>query len=182
MKEYIKADLFRYGGLTGFSGILKGLRMPGFRYTLYMRILSQSKRYSLTWLVFSIMIKRNSHKYGFQIPFNSNIGEGFYLGHFGTVVINAAAIIGKNCTLTHNVTIGQANRGDKTGCPTIGDNVWIGTGAVIVGKIQIGSNVLIAPNTYINQNIPDNSIAIGNPCKIISKENPCEGYINFTLK
>jgi serine O-acetyltransferase len=122
-----------------------------------------------------------SYKYGFQITTSTEIGEGLYIGHFGTIVINFRAKIGKNCNIAHNVTIGQANRGKLKGCPTIGDNVWIGTGSVIVGNIKVGSNVLIAPNSFVNVDIPDNSIALGNPCKIVSKENPCEGYINYIL-
>ena len=92
------------------------------------------------------------------------------------------AVIGKNCNIAHGVTIGQANRGKLKGYPTIGDNVWIGTGSVIVGNINIGPNVLIAPNSFVNVDVPKNSLVIGNPCKVINKENPCEGYINFTLE
>ncbi|WP_425440669.1 hypothetical protein [Pontibacter mucosus] len=63
----------------------------------------------------------------------------------------------------------------------MGDNVWIGTGSVIVGNVRIGSNVLIAPNAFVNVDVPDNSLVVGNPCKILEKEAPCEGYINSTL-
>lgn len=59
--------------------------------------------------------------------------------------------------------------------------VWIGTGSVIVGNVKIGSNVLIAPNSFVNMNVPNNSLVIGNPAKIISKENPTDGYIGFKV-
>jgi serine O-acetyltransferase len=120
-------------------------------------------------------------KYGFQIPISTSIGPGFYIGHFGIIVINENAKIGKNCNVAHGVTIGQANRGMMRGCPVIGDKVWIGTGAVIVGRVSIGSNVLIAPNSFVNFNVPDNSVVLGNPGKIISKTNATEGYINSIL-
>ena len=100
------------------------------------------------------------------------------MGHFGSIVINKKAKIGDNCNIAHTITIGQANRGNTKGCPVIGNNVWIGTGSVIVGKIIIGDNVLIAPNTFVNGDVPSNSLVIGNPFKIIPKENPTEGYIN----
>ena len=51
----------------------------------------------------------------------------------------------------------------KNGCPVISDEVWIGANSVIVGKIKIGKNVLIAPNAYVNFDVPENSIVIGNP-------------------
>lgn len=78
----------------------------------------------------------------------------------------------------HCVTIGQANRGKLKGAPTIGDQVWIGTGAVVVGNITIGSNVLIAPNSFVNMDVPDYSLVIGNPAVIRPHQNPTEGYIN----
>ncbi len=181
MNKIIQADLYRYGGLSGIKGLLKGLMIPGFRYMYCMRQASEGSRYSLKRIFFSLLKQRYSYKYGFQIPTPTQIGEGFYIGHFGTVVINTRARIGKNCNIAHNVTIGQANRGKLEGYPTIGDNVWIGTGSVIVGNIKIGSNVLIAPNSFVNVDVPDFSLVLGNPCKIVSKENPTDGYINNIL-
>ena len=182
MNRIIKADLFRYGGLSGGSGFLKGLRIPGFRYIYLLRKASKCKKHSLMWLFFTLLKTRYSYKYGFQIPSTTAIGEGFFIGHHGTIVINGKAKIGKNCNIAHCVTIGQANRGKLKGYPTIGDKVWIGTGSVIVGNIKIGSNVLIAPNSFVNVDVPDYSLVLGNPCKILHQEDPCDGYINFILE
>ena len=118
---------------------------------------------------------------GISIPYSCSIGHSFYIGHFGTIVINENVVIGKHCNIAHSTTIGQASRGKLKGTPTIGNRVWIGTGVVIVGKVNIGSNVLIAPNSFVNFDVPDNSIVIGNPGKIIEKENPTKGYINNIL-
>lgn len=182
MDRLIKADLFRYDRLTGTKGLVKGLRIPGFRYMYLLRRVSKYKRYSFLWCFFTVLKTKYSYKYGFQIPSTTEIGEGFYIGHYGTIVINSKARIGKNCNIAHGATIGQANRGKLKGYPTIGDNVWIGTGSVIVGNINIGSNVLIAPNSFVNIDVPNNSLVIGNPCKIVNKENPCDGYINNLLE
>lgn len=179
MKEVIKADLYRYGGLTK---LLKGMRIPGFRYMYYVRKASQYKKMSILGVFYRLIIRKLSYKYGFQIPVTTSIGEGFYIGHFGTIVINEKAKIGKNCNIAHSTTIGQANRGRLKGYPTIGDKVWIGTGSVIVGNIKIGNNVLIAPNSFINIDIPDNSLVIGNPPKIVKKENATEEYINHIMR
>ncbi|WP_417199534.1 serine O-acetyltransferase [Bizionia sp.] len=175
MNNIIKADLYRYGGQTS---LLKGLRIEGFRYMYYFRKASLHNKYTPLGLFYRLMVRKLGYKYGFQIPVNTEIGEGFYIGHYGTVVINGRAKIGTNCNIAHNTTIGQTNRGKLKGYPTIGDMVWIGTGTVIVGKINIGSNVLIAPNSYVNFDVPNHSIVIGNPAKIIKRENPTEGYIN----
>jgi serine O-acetyltransferase len=182
MEKEIIADLYRYGGLAGKKGFLKGLFIPGFRYMFLFRKASKCSRHSLKRLFFTFLKRRYSYKYGYQIPSTTEIGEGFYIGHYGTIVINGEVKIGRNCNIAHGVTIGQANRGKLKGYPTIGNNVWIGTGAVIVGNINIGSNVLIAPNSFVNIDVPDNSLLIGNPSRIIKKENSTEGYINFILE
>ncbi len=179
MKEIIKADLYRYGGLTNIS---KGKKNPGFQFMFYLRKASKYKRFSALGIYYGLIVKRLSYKYGFQIPITTSIGEGFYIGHFGTIVINKDSKIGKNCNIAHLTTIGQANRGAHMGCPNIGNNVWIGTGSVIAGKINIGNNVLIAPNSFVNIDVPSNSLVIGNPAKIIKKENATEGYINNILR
>lgn len=175
MDKIIKSDLYRYGGRTS---LFKGFKSEGFRYMYFFRKASNYKKFSLLGLYYRFIIRRLGYKYGIQIPVGTEIGEGFYIGHYGTIVINVKAKIGKNCNITHNTTIGQANRGKLKGYPTIGDNVYIGTGAVIVGNINIGSNVLIAPNSFVNMDVPDRSVVVGNPAKIIKKDNPTIGYIN----
>lgn len=175
MKDIIKSDLFRYGGQTS---LLKGLKKPGFRYMYFKRKAENKSRFSITRIIYGFIIRRLRYKYGFQIPLDTKIGEGFYIGHFGTIVINEDTVIGNFCNIAHSTTIGRANRGFREGCPTIGDYVWIGTGSVIVGNIKIGSNVLIAPNSFVNFDVPDSCIVIGNPGKIIKKDDPTYGYIN----
>lgn len=121
------------------------------------------------------MIKK---KRGIEIYGLSDIGPGLYLGHTYNITINSKTIIGKNCNIHKGVTIGQENRGKRKGTPTIGDCVWIGVNSTIVGNITIGNDVLIAPNSYVNCDVPSHSIVFGNPCQIKPHENPTEGYIN----
>jgi serine O-acetyltransferase len=181
MDRTIAADLFRYEGRTGFKGLLRGLITPGFRYMFVVRKIAKTSKYSPMWLIYRLILRRYSFKFGFQIPHTTQIGEGFYIGHFGALVVSPNAKIGKNCNVAHGVTIGMANRGRLRGAPTIGDKVWIGTGAVIVGKITIGDNVLIAPNSYVNVDVPPFSLVLGNPCKIVPKDDPIDRYIEFIL-
>jgi len=178
MNRTIRADLYRYEGETS---LLKGLWTPGFRYMYFHRKASKHKKYSPLGILYGLIIRRLSHKFGFQISVSASIGEGFYIGHFGTIVVSGKTKIGKNCNIAHSTTIGQASRGKRKGNPSLGDHVWIGTGSVLVGNIQIGSNVLIAPNSFVNMDVPANSLVIGNPAKVILKENATEGYINHIL-
>jgi serine O-acetyltransferase len=88
------------------------------------------------------------------------------------------AVLGINVNIHKGVTIGQENRGARKGTAIIGNSVWIGVNATIVGNIIIGDDVLIAPNTYVNCDVPNHSIVFGNPCIIKHRENATQGYIN----
>ena len=118
-----------------------------------------------------------SNRTKIQIPARTSIGEGLYIGHLGRIIINPDAKLGRNINISRGVTIGMENRGKRKGSPVICDNCWIGTNAVIVGNVRIGSDVLIAPLTFVNFDVPDHSIVVGNPGKIIPKENATKDYI-----
>lgn len=115
---------------------------------------------------------------GCEFSLSTNIGMGLYLGHAYNITINPKVVIGSNCNIHKGVTIGQEKRGRRKGTPTIGSKVWIGVNATIVGNITIGDDVLIAPNSYVNCDIPSNSEVFGNPCIIKHRDNATEGYIN----
>jgi serine O-acetyltransferase len=179
--KIIEADMYRHDGLTGFRGFLIGWFKPGFRYFFIWRIISSMKKSSPFRFFMRLLLRRYRIKYGYEIDKEAQIGEGFYItNHVGTIVIGPVKI-GNYCNVGHNVTIGRSYKNGVAGRPTLGNRVWIGTGAVLVGKISIGSNVLIAPNSYVNFDVPDHSLVIGNPGKIISKVNPTKEYINYVL-
>lgn len=180
--DYINHDCYRViGKKISILNFFKAYRNQGFRFIFFLRVASFFKKNPVLYFFSRIMIRHYSYKFGFQIPSGTQIGKGLYFSHFGTIIISLHAIIGNNCNINPNVSIGEQNRGSKKGAPTIGDFVWIGIGSVIVGKITIGDNVLIAPNSYVNFDVPAHSIVMGNPSKIISKNNPTEKYINKTL-
>lgn len=176
-KKLINSDLFRFTGGKRVSPFKK-MRLFGWRYMKIWRkanyFLNKNK---LMFLIYGFLLHLKSYKLGFQISPRATIGKGFYLGHFGTVVIGDEVQIGDNVNIGVNVVIGRTNRGNKKGSPTIKNKVWIGSGSVIVGHICIGDNVLVAPNSFVNFDVPSNSIVIGNPAHIIPKGNACEGYI-----
>lgn len=116
--------------------------------------------------------------YHVEISPATAIGPGLFIGHPYGITVNPKSRIGKNCNIHKGVTIGQENRGKRKGAPVIGDCVWIGVNSTIVGNVTIGNDVLIAPNSYVNRDIPPHSVVFGNPCQIKEKENATEGYIN----
>lgn len=127
-----------------------------------------------------LMLYKISRKYGLEISPNAKIGKGLYLGHPYNITVGEDSIIGNNVNLHKGCTIGRTNRGNS-GSPIIGDNVFVGINATVVGNIHIGNDVLIAPNSYVNIDIPDHSIVIGNPATVHFKENATEGYVNFLV-
>jgi serine O-acetyltransferase len=98
----------------------------------------------------------------------ATIGGGLFIAHIGGIHINPQAIIGKNCDIAHRVTIGASAMG-RQGSPTIGNNVYIGTGAALVGKIKIGDGAKIAANTLVITNVPDGATVMGVPGRIIMR-------------
>ncbi|MBS7528097.1 serine acetyltransferase [Fusibacter paucivorans] len=101
-----------------------------------------------------------------EIPASVVIGSNIVFAHYGLgVTIHGRTTIGDNVKIYQNVTIGSRN---GEGPPRIGDNVLIGAGACILGDITIGNNVQIGANAVVLHNIPDNSIAVGVPAKVIS--------------
>jgi serine O-acetyltransferase len=98
----------------------------------------------------------------------ATIGGGLYIAHIGGVHINPQAVLGKNCDVAHRVTIGASAMGRK-GAPVLGDEVYIGTGATLVGKIKIGNGAKIAANTLVMTNVPDGATVMGVPGRIIMR-------------
>ncbi len=124
------------------------------------------------------MYRMLSRKHGIEISYRVKIGKGLYVGHPYNITVNGDSVLGDNINIHKGVTIGQENRGKRKGVPTIGNDVWIGVNATVVGGIRIGNDVLIAPNAYVNFDVPDHSIVLGNPGNIIPREDATEGYIN----
>lgn len=131
---------------------------------------------------YRFLFRIHCNRRGLEISSKTAIGEGLYVGHAYNITVNGDAKIGKNCNLHKGVTIGQENRGERKGVPVIGDQVWIGINAAIVGAVKIGSDVLIAPNAYVNRDIPDHSVVFGNPCIVKHRENATEAYIHHRVE
>ena len=159
---------------------LKIVQQPGSeeelkeRLNAYLNIkfnhIKQKKSYKANSLVFKeksiIASKVIEVVAGISIPFSAEIGAGFYIGHFGGIIISPKAKIGGNCTLGTGVVIGTRGFGDE-GVPVIGNNVYIGVGAKILGGIKIGNNVRIGANAVVIDGVPDNATVVGVPAKVV---------------
>jgi serine O-acetyltransferase len=106
---------------------------------------------------------------GLYIPAQCQIGGGLYLAGFLGLVINPNVKIGENCTIGHGVVIGTAGDGTPR-APEIGDNVYIGAGAVLLGGIKIGDNVRIGANSVVIHDVPSDVTVAGVPSKIVRRK------------
>lgn len=180
----VRSDLYRCIGKTSTGVFLQHLlRNPGFQYIFWMRTSKYLKSRPLyfrpVYYIARIILEHYEFKYGISIPCLTEIGSGFYIGHFGGIVINVATVIGKNCYVGQGVTLGQVNRGERKGNPTVGDNVYIGAGAKVIGNIKIGNHVAIGANAVVTKDVPDFAVVVGIPAKIISY-NGSEDYVERT--
>ncbi len=100
-----------------------------------------------------------------ELPYQTIIGEGFTVFHGLALVVHENTVIGSNCILRQSTTIGNAKPGGK--CPVIGNNVEVGCNVCIIGDIVIGDNVKIGAGAVVTKNIPPDSVAIGNPARVI---------------
>ncbi len=107
---------------------------------------------------------------GIEIHPAAKIGEGFFIDHGMGVVIGETAEIGKNCLLYQEVTLGGTGKEKGKRHPTLGDNVVVGAGAKILGPIKIGNHVKIGANSVVLKSVPDHSVVVGVPGKIIKKK------------
>jgi serine O-acetyltransferase len=183
-KGLVASDLYRYDGVIGSGAFWRNfLFTPGFRYSVALRLTTYA--YAQRWARFGfrqfmkVMLYRYSIRYGISISPQTRVGSGLYIGHFGGIHVNHGAVIGKNCNLQQDVTLGKVNRGPRAGTPVIGDNVFIGAGAKVIGRIHIGDGAAIGANAVVTKDVPPGVAVGGIPARVIS-EKGSEGYVNRT--
>ena len=167
----LRADIGRtyfYERGGRLSRILQCARRPGVHAVIVLRFGQWARSMPLLfrlvldpiYFVLNLMIQV---MWGIEIPRATVIGPGLFIGHFGGITISSAAVLGRNASISQNITIGLAGSGDKLGVPVIGDDVYIAPGARLFGKITIGHNVKIGANAVIYKSVPDNSVAVLDP-------------------
>jgi serine O-acetyltransferase len=94
--------------------------------------------------------------------------------HFGGIVVNPKAVVGANCYLSHNVLIGKVHAGKRKGIPEIRDNVFIGTGASIIGNVHVGDHAAIAINSVVIDDVPAGVLVAGAPARVVAEKSSDE--------
>ena len=170
MFDNFKADVQRYRNLESKVVYLffeQGLwaiaiyRLGRWVRTIKIPVLGFILRF-FTFLLFKSMEITT----GISLPASAQIGKGFYVGHFGGIILHSDVKIGENCSVGPGVLIGTRGLGNK-GVPVIGDNVYIGVGAKVLGGVIIGNNTKIGANAVVLCDVPEGTTAVGIPAKIV---------------
>jgi serine O-acetyltransferase len=181
--DRLRADLRRYYAyLDDGAGRLARIRMVLVTEGIWALIVFRLGQYldqeilrplrPILYAPYWLLRKFVEHLTGIHLSVPARIGPGLYIGHYGGIWISPWVTIGANCSISHQVTIGIAVRAAPTGRPrpgpVLGDRVWVGPNATISGPVRIGSGAVIAANTLVVANVPENGVAVGVPARVIS--------------
>ncbi len=169
---YLRADLKRWN-ISSLKEVFYAIFEAGIWVTVFYRFsrflfLIDVPVLKIVLRFISFILFKINEMLGCSIPASCDIGPGLYIGHTGCIFIHYDVKIGKNLSIGQQVTIGTKGLGVK-GAPILGDNVYIGVGAKVLGPIKIGNNVRIGANAVIVKDVPDNVTVVGVPGKIIDR-------------
>lgn len=180
LKDYITADLSRTKGVAGkkmWIEFLKGNRNTYCTYK-YIKLLRHTEFWEnnknslwgkFVYLIFKHRLMRYQIKT--QIFINTNIfDKGLNIQHPGYIWADISTRVGCNCTILPRVLFGKKKPGISAPSILVGDNCYIGTGSTILGPVTIGNNVTIAAGSVVIHDIPDNCLVAGNPA-VVKKQN-----------
>jgi len=162
-------------------GIFKYIYFPDFRALLLFRLSQLCHKWALTRPLAYFFTMLNDLVTGVWIGPKVTAGPGLSLGHPRGLMVNPGTRIGRNCSILNRVTIGGPN-------VTIGDNVSINSGAMIIsnvrgkGRLTIGNNVLIGAGTVVVSDIPDNSVVVGVPGRVVKTIGQEDSWLDFTIR
>ena len=165
----IKFKSQMFYGKSSFISILRVLFSDGSLAIVLYRITQFLFKYRLGFVGYFFQLL-NKYLNGCVIGGKAEFDTGFVLMHPHGVIINSEVKGGKNIVIESGVVIGAARNGLPVEAPYLKNNIFIGSGAKILGGISIGNHVNIGANAVVLQNVPDNSTAVGVPARIIEKK------------
>ncbi len=147
---------------------------PGFRAIAVHRFgnwaLTSKSRVirKVLWLIYRSCFRYVRNHYGIEVPFSTSIGRRVIFGHQAGIVIHPYSKIGDDCLIRQNVTIGAVSDERFDDAPILGSGVSIGCGAVILGKVHIGTNSVIGPNVVVTTDVPPGAKVFAEPPRVMS--------------
>jgi serine O-acetyltransferase len=175
--EDFRQDLQRYVREGGSPGKAL-LTHQGLWALLEYRLAREVRRLPLMGPVFVVWQKAVEATTGISIGHGARIGPGLLIGHFGGIIVHDEAVLGSQCHLCQGVTIGRGICREGYGVPVIGDGVYVGPHATVLGSITIGDRARIAANTVVTESLPPEAYAHPAP---VAVEPSFVGYCEGTL-
>jgi serine O-acetyltransferase len=172
MWRLLRADVARYSGRR-LRSLRLALASPGFwavaTYRLGHSVYELPKPWGMPARILykplGLLVQLAT---GIEIPPETRIGPGLYIGHWGGIVLSGRASLGASCNLSPGVTLGAHRSGGQLGAPTLGDRVYVGPGAKLFGPIAVGSDVAVGANAVVNRDVPRGVTVAGVPAQIVS--------------
>ncbi|MDQ3652208.1 MAG: serine acetyltransferase [Acidobacteriota bacterium] len=178
MFEHLREDLRRYGtgrrerihAMVFAPGVwaIAGYRFSRWVYTAQLpRQVRKLLNIVVTFSGTAVKVLTNV-----ELPAQAVIGPGLLIAHTGYIVLASDVVLGSHCTLTQGVTIGHGGGGKDASfaCPVIGDRVYIGPGAAIIGGITVGDDALIGIGAIVTKSVPERGVVVGNPARVVSHQ------------
>jgi len=177
----LHADLTRAFGRHSLPLLLRGLVLERtLRPVLTLRLAQCASGFPQPWrfVVFTalrVLHALAQHAAGLDLPWQVAVGAGLKVTHGWGLVVSSRAKIGNNVTLFHGVTIGQKDRiladGSRlSGFPTIGNNVWIGPHAIVIGQVSIGDGAIVGGGTVVTEDVAAGCVVVGNPMRVVRRD------------
>lgn len=166
MFDNIRADFRAHGNDWGAQGFwaMAVYRLGRWRYGV--RPAPLRKVFSL---LYKVLFKFVQVVAGIEVHCEAKVGRNFVIDHSGGVVVSGYAQFGDDCRIRTGVVVGLARVEDPC-APVIGNNVDVGAGAKLLGRIVIGDNVRIGANSVVTRDVPSNSIAVGVPARVMPRK------------
>jgi serine O-acetyltransferase len=153
----------------GLRALMRGLLSQGFQALVVYRIFRWFYERGIPTQPLRFIVERLTEiTTGISIPTQAELGKGLRIHHFGGIIVHSETVIGEDCTIYHGITLGDL--GGWGGAPRIGNQVVIGAGAKILGRIEIGDRCYIGANAVVRTSVPAGCIAVGVPAVVKARD------------